>query len=85
MDQVQVAVPRVAAPRAPLVRPDIDRLASRSEWPEDRYFPPCPLVFADGWEPPTRRGASVGEREAGQEEGAPSPEEVSRRCSTPAR
>ncbi|XP_077400578.1 epidermal growth factor receptor kinase substrate 8a isoform X2 [Vanacampus margaritifer] len=24
----------------------------RLEWPKDQYFPPCPLVFADGWEPP---------------------------------
>uniref|UniRef100_A0A3Q3WFW5 Epidermal growth factor receptor kinase substrate 8-like protein 1 n=1 Tax=Mola mola TaxID=94237 RepID=A0A3Q3WFW5_MOLML len=24
----------------------------RLEWPKDRYFPPCPLKFRDGWEPP---------------------------------
>ncbi|XP_077355889.1 epidermal growth factor receptor kinase substrate 8a isoform X2 [Festucalex cinctus] len=24
----------------------------RLEWPKDHYFPACPLVFADGWEPP---------------------------------
>ncbi|XP_057710460.1 epidermal growth factor receptor kinase substrate 8a isoform X4 [Corythoichthys intestinalis] len=26
---------------------------SRSEWPEDRDLPPCPLTFADGWRPPS--------------------------------
>ncbi|XP_049616319.1 epidermal growth factor receptor kinase substrate 8a isoform X5 [Syngnathus scovelli] len=24
----------------------------RLEWPKDHDFPPCPLVFDDGWEPP---------------------------------
>ncbi|XP_018530407.2 LOW QUALITY PROTEIN: epidermal growth factor receptor kinase substrate 8a [Lates calcarifer] len=24
----------------------------RLEWPKDHYFPPCPLRFRDGWEPP---------------------------------
>ncbi|CAL8277475.1 unnamed protein product, partial [Gadus morhua 'NCC'] len=24
----------------------------RLEWPKEQYFPPCPLRFRDGWEPP---------------------------------
>uniref|UniRef100_A0A8C5FGB1 Epidermal growth factor receptor kinase substrate 8-like protein 1 n=1 Tax=Gadus morhua TaxID=8049 RepID=A0A8C5FGB1_GADMO len=25
----------------------------RLEWPKEQYFPPCPLRFRDGWEPPS--------------------------------
>uniref|UniRef100_A0A8D3AFW8 Epidermal growth factor receptor kinase substrate 8-like protein 1 n=1 Tax=Scophthalmus maximus TaxID=52904 RepID=A0A8D3AFW8_SCOMX len=28
----------------------------RLEWPKDHYFPPCPLRFRDGWEPPAFPG-----------------------------
>lgn len=27
-------------------------ISSRLEWPREHYFPPCPLHFRDGWEPP---------------------------------
>ncbi|XP_027147724.1 epidermal growth factor receptor kinase substrate 8a isoform X3 [Larimichthys crocea] len=31
----------------------------RLEWPKDHYFPPCPLRFRDGWEPPALREQEV--------------------------
>ncbi|XP_058481251.1 epidermal growth factor receptor kinase substrate 8a isoform X2 [Solea solea] len=31
---------------------------SRLEWPKDHFFPPCPLRFRDGWEPPALPGVT---------------------------
>ncbi|CAL8386002.1 unnamed protein product [Boreogadus saida] len=35
-----------------LIGRTIDFVLIRLEWPKEQYFPPCPLRFRDGWEPP---------------------------------
>ncbi|XP_061523470.1 epidermal growth factor receptor kinase substrate 8a isoform X3 [Phycodurus eques] len=60
----------------------------RSEWPEDHYFPPCQLVFADSWEPPalpSREAGSPadGERRSRREVVTPPTDEILERDVAP--